>query len=147
MLIPMDHRSYVLPSNYPSPQLSLENPSSSSRILQPLSDTAGNSQYPALASVGHYNDAKDANTRDIPGYIIPAVPIQQPPRQHRIGSNLGFRRQSVRKQRNGRYVGNRNPIYDSPQYLSYRQRQTREGSSDVDQKWPDVLEDAFLDGE
>jgi len=83
----------------------------------------------------------------MPGYIIPVVPNQPTLRQHRAGSNLESRRQSVRKQRNERYVGNQNPIYDSPQYLSYRQRQTREGSNDLDQKWPDVLEDAFLDGE
>jgi len=142
----MNHRPHVLPSNYQSPQPSLENHSGSSRILQPLSDAAGNSQFPAVASVSHYDDAKSAHVQDMPGYNVPAVPVQPPLRQPRVGSNLDLRRQSVRKQRNERYVSNRNPIYDSPQYLSYRQRQTREGSSDVDQKWPDVLEDAFLDG-
>lgn len=145
MLIPMDHRPHVLHSNYPSPQPSLEARSGSSRILQPLSEAAGNSQFPELASVSHYNDTKAIQNRDT-GYIVPAVSLQPPLRQHRVVSNLELRRQSVRKQRDERYLSCRNPIYDSPQYISYRQRQTREGSADSDQKWPAVLEDAFLDG-
>ena len=38
-----------------------------------------------------------------------------------------------------------NPIQNSPQYRAYRARQHRDGDAD-DQKWPDVLEDAFLNG-
>lgn len=41
-----------------------------------------------------------------------------------------------------------NPIYLSPQFLSYRKKQASKSKEEKsDQKWPDVLEDAFLDGE
>ena len=41
-----------------------------------------------------------------------------------------------------------NPIYLSPQFLSYRKKQANKSKEEKsDQKWPDVLEDAFLDGE
>ncbi|KAH6669450.1 TEA/ATTS domain family-domain-containing protein [Halenospora varia] len=39
----------------------------------------------------------------------------------------------------------RNPIVDSPQYQAYRARSQREGNAPEDQKWPEILEMAFLD--
>ncbi|KAG9241400.1 TEA/ATTS domain family-domain-containing protein [Calycina marina] len=135
---------HALPANHPSVD-------SNSRILQPLSDAAGNSQY-SLASVSQYNDSKVLpirTPRDMPGYTIPAGPQQHLHRQyHHVARSLELRRQNTRRARYAKYMrsSGRNPIFDSQQYMSYRNRQTKESSrSDEDSKWPDVLEDAFLD--
>ncbi|TAQ86564.1 hypothetical protein B7494_g5123 [Chlorociboria aeruginascens] len=55
---------------------------------------------------------------------------------------LELRKQSSRRMRSQRH--GRNPIVDSPQYQAYRARQSREGNPD-ESKWPEVLENAFLD--
>jgi hypothetical protein len=39
-----------------------------------------------------------------------------------------------------------NPIWLSPQFQNYRMKQA-ERDDKSDQKWPDLLEEAFLDGE
>lgn len=124
---------------YPSPQL-LGDDLGLSRLRQPLTDAAGNSQLQTLPLTGPYDD-KGPHLRGKTPQIVPTLP-SQPPR-HSLGSNLELRRQSMRRRRNPRF--GRNPIVDSQQYQAYRARQNREGSSD-DQKWPAILEDAFLDG-
>jgi len=39
-----------------------------------------------------------------------------------------------------------NPIYMNPLFLQYREKQEQKNGGDPKQKWPKVLEDAFLDG-
>ncbi|KAK0123119.1 hypothetical protein ONS96_010124 [Cadophora gregata f. sp. sojae] len=73
-------------------------------------------------------------------YSIPTLPSQ--PHHQAVGQTVGLRRQNTRRQRQLRF--NRNPIVESSQYQAYRSRQNREGNDD-DKKWPEVLEDAFLD--
>lgn len=136
----MDHRRHILPSDY-THQLPLDNPSGLSRARQPLSDSAGNAQHHILASVGLYHDSKGHQPRaERPMYSIPTVPSQ--PHHPPVGQSVGLRRQNTRRQRQLRF--NRNPIVESSQYQAYRSRQNREGNDD-DKKWPEVLEDAFLD--
>ena len=58
---------------------------------------------------------------------------------------LQQRQHQMQLQRSQRGI---NPIYLSPQFLSYRKKQANKSKEEKsDQKWPDVLEDAFLDGE
>lgn len=137
----MDHRRHILPSDY-TLQLPLDSPSGLSRARQPLSDSAGNTQPHMLASVGLYHDSKGHQPRaERPMYSIPTLPSQ--PHRQSVGQTLEYRRQNTRRQRQLRF--NRNPIVESSQYQAYRSRHNREGS-DEDKKWPEVLEDAFLDG-
>jgi transcriptional enhancer factor len=138
----MDHRRHILPSSYPPQQLALDDHSGLSQVKQSLSDSAGNAQLHALASVRVYHDNKTLQPRmDKPLYSIPTLP-SNPPRQP-LANTLELRRQSTRRRRHQRY--SRNPIVDSPQYQAYRARQNREGNPE-DAKWPEVLEIAFLDG-
>ncbi|KUJ08869.1 uncharacterized protein LY89DRAFT_658590 [Mollisia scopiformis] len=135
----MELRRHILPSNYPSQDISLDD--SSSRDRQPLADSAGNAQLHTLASIGLNHDSKGFLPRlDRPLYAIPTVPSQ--PARLPIGNTLELRRQHTRRRRHMRY--SRNPIVDSPQYQAYRARQNRDGNAD-DLKWPAILELAFLD--
>lgn len=69
----------------------------------------------------------------------------QSPRES-AGYTLQQRKLHFRIQREQKHSKqSRNPIVNSIQYQAYRERATREGNPD-DQKWPDILEDAFLDG-
>ena len=138
----MEHRRHILPSQgYPSQQLSLDDPNGLS-IRQPLSDSAGNAQLHALGPAGIYHERKGHQPRaERSMYSIPTIP-SQPPRQP-VGIKLEARRQHTRRRRHVKYSCN--PIVDSPQYQAYRERQSREGNPD-DQKWPEILEMAFLDG-
>ncbi len=132
----------MIPSNYSSHQLSLDDSSVLSGVRTPLSDSAGNAQLHNLASVGLYHDSKELQTQvDRPIYSLPTVP-SQPPRQC-LGNTLEHPRQATRRRRHQRY--SRNPIVDSPQYQAYRARQNRDGNPE-DAKWPEILEIAFLDG-
>lgn len=139
----MDHRRHILPSSFNTQQLSLDDPSGHSRVRQPLSDSAGNAQLHALASVGLYHESKELQPRvDRPIYSIPTAPSQ--PARQPVANTLELRRHHTRRRRNQR--PSRNPILDSPQYQAYRARQVRDGAAESDQKWPEVLELAFLDG-
>lgn len=129
------------------PSISQQPPDDSSvpsRTRLPLTDAAGNAQIQALALVDLYHhDRKSIQPwGDMPMYI-PIVP-SQPPGQP-LRNTLELRRQSIRRQKQCRFTFSRNPIAKSPQYIAYRDRQTREGNAE-DQKWPEVLEDAFLNG-
>lgn len=137
----MDHRRHILPSDY-TLQLPLDSHSGLSKARQPLADSAGNAQHHILASVGLYHDSKGHQPRaERSMYSTPTVPSQ--PHRQSVGQTLELRRQGTRRQRQLRF--NRNPIVESSQYQAYRARQNREGS-DEDKIWPEVLEDAFLDG-
>lgn len=154
-------------SSFYTPQLPLDE-SDFSRHRQPLADSAGNAQIQLHAGVSsnHYHDGKANQTRierhicrrcgkernsedphalNIDGcrcmYSIPTLPSQ--PMRLASGSALARRHQSQHKQRRDRLI--MNPIMDSPQYIAYRDRQTRDRDAD-DQKWPQVLENAFLEG-
>lgn len=138
----MEQRRHILPSSFPTQQLPLDDPSILSRPRQPLSDSAGNAQLHALASIGLYHDSKGLQPRvHRPMYSIPTVPSQ--PARQPLANALELRKQHTRRRRIQRH--SRNPIVDSPQYQSYRARQNRDGNPE-DAKWPEVLEAAFLDG-
>ena len=129
----------ILPS-YPSPQLE---DSSTSHTRLPLSEAAGNSQIPDLASSSHNHESKYHPRVDISRFL-PTVPSQRDNQTHR--RTLSQRRQAFRTKQSQRFLpGGRNPILESPQYRAYRERQTRDGA-DADAKWPEELENAFLDG-
>ena len=138
----MEQSRHLLPLSFEPHNLSLQASSGLERIRRPLSDSAGNSQLHTLASVGNYYDSKPTHRRvDRPMYVMPTLPSR--PARQPLGYTLEHRRQATRKRRQQRH--GRNPIVDSPHYQAYRERQNREGNVD-EQKWPAILEDAFLDG-
>jgi hypothetical protein len=55
-------------------------------------------------------------------------------------STLRLRRQQLNLNKHSRH--SKNPIYLSPEFCQYRMKQKDKD----EQKWPDILEDAFLDG-
>jgi hypothetical protein len=138
----MEHtRHFPLP--YPSSQLQLEDNSDLSRGRQPLSTSAGNSQLPTLASTSYYHDSKDSPSRERSLFAAPTVPSQ--PQRCNLGGSLELRRRNNRNRQNFRL--SRNPIADSAQYQAYREKiRDADGGDGKLSKWPDVLEDAFLDG-
>lgn len=142
----MEIPRHVLPSNnYQPHQLSLDDHSSASRggPRGPLTDSAGNSQYPSLGSVSSYHDKKDFQTRvKRPMYQTPTVPSSHNSMVPVLERQQRQQHNRRRKQQNFR----RNPIEDSVPYKAYRARQNREGNAESDQKWPYILETAFLDG-
>lgn len=108
----------------------------------PLALASGNPGLQEVAYLhGHtHHESKENVLRDRSPYV-PVLPSQ--PSRH--ANTLQLRKQSNRRQRNNR-LRNSNPVLSSPQYLAYRQRQTREGNDPENAKWPDSLENAFLDG-
>ncbi|KAJ9151744.1 Regulatory protein abaA [Pleurostoma richardsiae] len=117
---------------------------SSSR--QPLTESDGNGQQQhhhhqnvgplTLCSQASSLTSASPSLRSIP--TPPIVPTQS------VGSpynttGLRLRRQHSQLQKRSKYGVN--PIYLSPEFKQYRERQADKS----DQKWPDLLEDAFLD--
>jgi hypothetical protein len=136
----MEHHSLpILHSNYPSQHLSLDD---SLGRRQPLSEAAGNGQFQALASIGDHHDTKGYPLQ-VGRSMYSTSTLHSQPTQPVLGNPLTLRRHTTRRNRQQRY--SRNPIAEVPQFKLYRERQAREGAKD-DQKWPDVLEVAFLDG-
>ena len=129
-----DERRHIVPSNYPSHH-SLDEQDGLRRSRQPLTDAAGNTQcHQTLANlIESYNEQKSRQS-----YPVPTLSSQHPRQSTR--SSLQNRRH-----RNRTHRSSRNPIIDSQAYQAYRARQCPDGKDD-DQKWPDILELAFLDG-
>lgn len=163
----MESRRHILPSNH---HLSLDDPSIFQTSRRPLSEAAGNSQLHTLASsypgqpsrtkeVGCtcgrrdygassepciYHGSKGTLSRADRPYPMPTLPSQ--PARPPLRQTLEYRRHRLRDQRQQRHQRHgRSSIEDSPQYQAYRARQNREGN-ESEQKWPAILEDAFLDG-
>ncbi|ESZ97337.1 hypothetical protein SBOR_2267 [Sclerotinia borealis F-4128] len=139
----MEDPRNILPPGYPSQQL-LDESSGLSRLKEPLSDSTGNAQLHELASVNIYHDSKRHPMRgqERSMYSMPTLPSQ--PLRPPAGNTLELRKRQNRQQRFNRH-SNRNPIVDSPQYQAYRARANRDGNPVGDSKWPEVLENAFLD--
>jgi hypothetical protein len=57
-------------------------------------------------------------------------------------NSTGHKLQVQQRQLQNGSIDGVNPIYLSPEFKEYRRRQAEK----PDQKWPDLLEDAFLDG-
>jgi transcriptional enhancer factor len=125
------------------PHQLLDESSAHSRTRQPLREAPGNALAPsdALSSIGLLSHDSKATQPpvDRPYSIVPSQPSRQS-----LGSTLELPKHTIRRQRRNR-LGSQNPIVNSPQYIAYRNRQSREGN-EHDLKWPAVLEDAFLDG-
>ena len=140
----MDLAHQVLPSQRYSPSraYSYDARHEVSSIRQPLRESTGNAQHQSLGSL-------DLCSQGLTG--IPTLPssIPTPPivPTQSLGSPYGsaasglrLRRQQLRVQKRSRRGVN--PIYLSPEFKQYRLRQAEKDA----QIWPDVLEEAFLDG-
>lgn len=131
----MEHTRHTQPASLSS-QLPLD-----PRARQPLAHAAGNAQQlkQALALVSLHDDRKTIQLRmDMANSTVPSQPSR-----HSLANTLELRRYHTRKQKTFRFA--HHPIQNSSQYRAYRERQQHEGNLE-DQKWPDVLEDAFLNG-
>ncbi|EAA35779.2 hypothetical protein GE21DRAFT_801 [Neurospora crassa] len=74
----------------------------------------------------------------------PVVPTQSASSAYGTPEFLGLQQRHQMQLRRREHAIN--PIYLSPQFLSYRKKQASKSKEEKsDQKWPDVLEDAFLD--
>lgn len=135
----MEEQRYVLLSNvYPSQHTSQD----ITRPRPPLSDTTGNAQYHTVATAHIYSDQKGLQPRPPPNFSLPTL-SSQPARQTSQRSALEARRSHIRTQKAQR--GSKpNPIIESEQYQAYRSRQVK--GIDGEQKWPEDLEDLFLEG-
>jgi transcriptional enhancer factor len=130
------HRYVLQPNVYPSLN-SLDTP----RPRLPLTDSTGNAQYQTVASANIYSDQKGLQPPPPPNFLLPTLPSQPARPSHR--TPLEARKSHKRSQR--AYRGSKtNPIAQSEQYQAYRSRQER--GNDDDQKWPDDLEELFLEG-
>jgi hypothetical protein len=129
----MDEHRQALQFNYTPHQLSLD----ASRPRYPLADSAGNAQAPSSI----YSDHKGALANFTPqNFSLPTLPSQQVQKRPNKTA-LEVRKSQIRGHK---FRRNRNPIVESENYQNYRSRQTRNNPKDV--KWPDDLEDLFLDG-
>ncbi len=120
---------------------------------QPLQESTGNAQYNIFAALrSSYPQRVDglaSLSSSIP-HGIPAPPMVPTLPTQALGSTryesayaMSLQHQRSRLQLNQRRRRRAiNPISLSPQYQNYRKRQ----KDKEDQKWPDTLEDAFLDG-
>jgi len=128
-----------------SPDFTLEQRHGSSVQRQPLQESSGNAQqqYGALVRSSPYHGL-DYHLSAIPSPpILPTQPLSSsygPPPTH---SRLQQRQQMHLQGRRRRH--GINPIWLSPQFQTYRRKQA-DRHDRPDQIWPDVLEDAFLDG-
>lgn len=139
----LDQRRHILPSNYTSPQISLDDPGFRQR--RPLAEAIGNGQHQQLASVNSSeHDNKGYQPQGRPMYHQPIL-HSQPHRSVIADATHVLRGYSLKRHKRQEKFS-RNPIADVPAFKLYRERQTREGCKKEDQKWPDILELAFLDG-
>ena len=137
-------RNTGLPSYSPPPEHPYDPRHALTGARQPLRESAGNSQssqgFSAL-SLCHGGEL------GLSPPLPPAIPTPILPSQvsgSSFGSSFNSRRHhQSRLQRKHRT--NINPIYLSPQFRQYRDKQDQK-EKDEEQKWPPVLEDAFLDG-
>lgn len=135
----MEEQRFVLPSNvYPSQHSTLD----PVRPRLPLTDSTGNAQYHNVATANIYNDQKGLQPRPPPNFTLPTLP-SQPARQYPQRSSLEARRSHIRAQKANR-SSKANPIIESEHYQLYRCRQVKESGDD--KKWPDDLEELFLEG-
>ena len=130
----MEGHQQDIPLNYASQQLSLD----ALKSRYPLADSAGNAQGPPLDNL--YNYRKGALNHTPHSFSLPILPSQQA-QIHPNQTPLEFRKSQTQSHR---FHRSRNPIVESENYQNYRSRQTRDNVKDM--KWPDDLEDLFLDG-
>jgi hypothetical protein len=133
----MEEHCYILPSNVYPPLNSSDTP----KPRLPLTDCTGNAQYHTVATANISSDQKGLQPRPPPNFLLPTLQSQPARPSHR--TSLEARRSHIRSQRTHR--GSRiNLIIESEHYRAYRSRQVK--GDDGDQKWPDDLEDLFLEG-
>lgn len=133
----MEEHRYFLPSNFCTSLSSLDTP----KPRTPLTDSTGNAHYHTVASENIYSDQKGLEPRPPPNFLLPTLPSQPAHPIHR--TSLEARKSHLRNQRV--YRGSKvNPIAESEHYQAYRSRQVK--GNDEDQKWPDDLEELFLEG-
>lgn len=132
---------YPSASDYPS----YEKTRGVASTRQPLGESSGNAQHHNLGAALTLCSQGMSALSPLPPAIPapPIVPTQAISSAYGTSANLRLRRQQLQMQRQKRQ--SINPIYLSPQFHTYRKKQA-EKDDKTSQVWPDVLEDAFLDG-
>ncbi|KAJ4413996.1 hypothetical protein N0V85_003341 [Neurospora sp. IMI 360204] len=124
-----------------------------SALRPPLRESTGNAQYHHFQQQQHEEQQlrqQQQQQQQLGALLsIPSPPIiPTPSLSSAYGSPEFLRLQQRHQMQLQRRQHGINPIYLSPQFLSYRKKQANKSKEEKsDQKWPDVLEDAFLDGE
>ena len=135
----MEEHRFVLPSNiFPLQQT----PVDSIKPRLPLTDSTGNTKYHTVATANIYNDQKGLQPRPPPNFALPTLP-SQPARYDSHRTPLEARRSNIRARRAHR-SSKASFIIESEQYNAYRSRKIKADSDDA--KWPDDLEELFLEG-
>lgn len=109
----------------------------------PLRESTGNAQSHGLSGLPLCHASELALSSSLPPTIpAPALSSQTPGSCFSIGASSQHQQIHQAQQRFRHGI---NPIYLSPQFAQYRDKQDQK-EKDEEQKWPPVLEDAFLDG-
>jgi hypothetical protein len=102
--------------------------------------SSGSSLSQGDAGAGHSNDRK---TPSPPGHPLPTLPSQTALIIPSQPENTRLQLHKARHSKEDRL----HPVKESPRYARYRSRQRQHQHESDEQKWPDDLERAFLDGE
>jgi len=139
----------VLPSQCFSPvtDYDLDGRHGSSASRQPLEEATGNAQH------NHLRAMVRASSYGQRAESVYSIPPSMPTPPFFPGQSLDFnygvsqysRLQQQQHAQSGRMGLGRNPFWLSPQFQGYRKRQA-ERDDKSGQKWPEMLEEAFLDG-
>jgi transcriptional enhancer factor len=128
----------------PSSDFTYDRRKSTFNTRQPLGESTGNAKsHQELPLALCQQSPSTRALSSSMAHTVPAPVLLSQEYGAGYGGGLRARRESIRLQRRPRY--GINPIYLSPQFIQYRDKQ--EGKDDKDAHvWPPVLEDAFLDG-
>lgn len=138
----MDVNQHTSVSEYSQLNHLLRNDLTEPRHRLPLTEADSNVQFHEVSLTGYF-DKEIHSCQDKLMYATPIVPSQGP--RNLLGDRLDLRRRNTRRNRQQQLSYSRNPVIDSKHYQAYRERQRRDDNKD-EQKWPDILEVAFLDG-
>lgn len=148
----MQSDKHISPSEYYKPEDSPQ----PQRLRQPLQSLEGNAQ-PLLAIQDYHGYKVSQSGLDMQQYSNPPTVPSQPHHEADLTKRFDYhhrhreRHRHDHKRARGPQKLDRNPIADSKQYQAYRNRnapvkKSAKKGEVSDTKWPDVLEDAFLDG-
>jgi len=135
----------VLPSQRLLTSLDDQDDSLLSSSKQPLTwpvDNAQQQSHQCIRLLTSYSQGSPLTSRPPPSWPILVPPIVPTQSMWSLYNSTGHKLQVQQRQLQNGSIDGVNPIYLSPEFKEYRRRQAEK----PDQKWPDLLEDAFLDG-
>ena len=134
--------------SYPTPEYGLDHHHEHRPTREPLRESTGNQQHAHLAALtrftGFQQHPEAHSTIHPPMPTPPILPTQSLVSPYAsVGIPRPQRQPSLQGRRKPFSI---NPLLLAPEFQPYRKRQA-EKDDKSEQKWPEVLEKAFLDGE